>query len=244
MRGMKTSIDGSKMLQESEITHKLVEKDNEIKNLSHIIVTLEEKVKSADLGRPKSNLSKDVRTSQLENQVQEMTLYCNELQQKLSMKDYEINGLNDKLAYLEEQLQLKQQEVTTHSKLLQDRLTRIEEDLSRKSQPVPSQPAHSQPLPSFSLEQDYDSRIKEYQRSIQGKNREIQALEERVADSEALTRKISVERSNALRELQEKAQQAEEENRKKVQERELRIRVLEQEAKEKEYEGQRKLQDK
>lgn len=55
-----------------------------------------------------------------------MTLYCNELQQKLSMKDYEINGLNDKLGYMEEQLHIKQEEVAGHSKLLQERLAKIE----------------------------------------------------------------------------------------------------------------------
>lgn len=108
MRGMKTSVDGSKMMQDSEVNQKLVEKQNEIKNLSHIIVTLEEKVKSAEQNRPKSNLNKDERTNELESQIQEMTLYCNEVQQKLSMKQYEINGLNDKLGYMEEQLHIKQ----------------------------------------------------------------------------------------------------------------------------------------
>lgn len=86
MRGMKTSVDGSKMMQDSEVNQKLVEKQNEIKNLSHIIVTLEEKVKSAEQNRPKSNLNKDERINELESQIQEMTLYCNEMQQKLSMK--------------------------------------------------------------------------------------------------------------------------------------------------------------
>lgn len=62
---MKTSVDGSKMLPESEIAQKLLEKENEIKNLSHMVVTLEEKVRSVEQTRPKSNLSKDVRTSQL-----------------------------------------------------------------------------------------------------------------------------------------------------------------------------------
>ena len=108
MRGMKTSVDGSKMMQDSEVNQKLVEKQNEIKNLSHIIVTLEEKVKSAEQNRPKSNLNKEERTNELESQIQEMTLYCNEVQQKLSMKQYEINGLNDKLGYMEEQLHIKQ----------------------------------------------------------------------------------------------------------------------------------------
>jgi len=49
-------------------------------------VTLEEKVKNAEQNRPKSNMNKDDRTNELENQIQEMTLYCNEMQQKLSMK--------------------------------------------------------------------------------------------------------------------------------------------------------------
>lgn len=49
-------------------------------------MTLEEKVKSAEQNRPKSNLNKDERINELESQIQEMTLYCNEMQQKLSMK--------------------------------------------------------------------------------------------------------------------------------------------------------------
>jgi Fe-S-cluster containining protein len=52
--------------------------------------------------RPKSNISKDVHTSQLENQLQEMSHYCTEIEQKLSMKEYEINGLRDKVGFLEE----------------------------------------------------------------------------------------------------------------------------------------------
>jgi len=64
--------------------------------------------------------------------------------------------------------------------LLQERLAKIEEDLSKKTQALP--PVQSQPtyLNSFSLEQDYENRIKEYQRSIQSKNNEIKSLEERI----------------------------------------------------------------
>lgn len=40
-----------------------------------MIVNLEEKVKQ-EAARPRSNISNG-RTSQLENQIQEMTLYCN-----------------------------------------------------------------------------------------------------------------------------------------------------------------------
>ena len=47
MKGMKTSVDGSKMLDQGEITQKLNEKETEIKNLSHMIVTLEDKLKNA-----------------------------------------------------------------------------------------------------------------------------------------------------------------------------------------------------
>ena len=61
----------------------------------------------APLPRPKSSISKDAHTSQLENQIHEMTLYCNELEHKMSMKDLEINGLKDKLQYMEEELNRK-----------------------------------------------------------------------------------------------------------------------------------------
>ena len=47
MRGMKTSVDGSKMLPEGELSQKLAEKDSEIKNLSQMIVSLEDRVKSS-----------------------------------------------------------------------------------------------------------------------------------------------------------------------------------------------------
>ena len=46
MKGMKTSVDGSKMLEQGEITQKLSEKETEIKNLTHMIVTLEDKLKN------------------------------------------------------------------------------------------------------------------------------------------------------------------------------------------------------
>jgi hypothetical protein len=36
-----------------------------------------------------------------------MTLYYGEVEQKLSLKEYEINGMRDKIDYLKEQLQLK-----------------------------------------------------------------------------------------------------------------------------------------
>lgn len=57
MRGMRTSVDGSKMLPDTEIAQKMVEKDNEIKSLSSMIANLEERLSSNDQGRPKSNIS-------------------------------------------------------------------------------------------------------------------------------------------------------------------------------------------
>jgi len=36
-----------------------------------------------------------------------MNQYCEEIEQKLAMKEYETNGLKDKIGYLEEQLHLK-----------------------------------------------------------------------------------------------------------------------------------------
>lgn len=78
MKGMKTSVDGSKMLDQGEITQKLSEKETEIKNLTHMIVTLEDKLKNTQ-SRPKSNISKEPVNGQLENQFQELSLYCQEL---------------------------------------------------------------------------------------------------------------------------------------------------------------------
>lgn len=64
-----------------------------------MVVHLEEQLQQEG-SRPKSsNIS---RNNQLESQVQEMTLYISEQEQKISMKDYEINGLKDKIQYLEE----------------------------------------------------------------------------------------------------------------------------------------------
>ena len=64
-----------------------------------MVVNLEEKLRQGDQNRPKSSISKDMHTNQLENQIQEMTQYINGLEQQLSMKEYEINGLRDKLQY-------------------------------------------------------------------------------------------------------------------------------------------------
>ena len=93
-------------MPESELAQKVMEKDNEIKNLSELIVGLEDKLRQNG-DRPKSSISKDVQTSQLENQIHEMTLYVNEQEQKLSMKDYEINGLRERIGLLEEEVQRK-----------------------------------------------------------------------------------------------------------------------------------------
>ena len=90
-------------MPESELAQKVMEKDNEIKNLSELIVGLEDKLRQNG-DRPKSSISKDVQTSQLENQIHEMTLYVNEQEQKLSMKDYEINGLRERIGLLEEEV--------------------------------------------------------------------------------------------------------------------------------------------
>lgn len=87
MKGMKTSVDGSKMLDQGEISQKLNEKETEIKNLTHLVVTLEDNLKNSQ-SRPKSNISKEPVNAQLESQFQELSLYCQDLQQKLSMKQY------------------------------------------------------------------------------------------------------------------------------------------------------------
>lgn len=111
------------------------------------------------------------------------------------MKDYEINGLKDRIQYFEEELNLKKEELKNFNGLLEEKLNKIQFEITNKvSQPALAAPAaqQSSALSSFSLEQDYEARIREYQRSIQGKNNEIKILEERITDSEAQTRKISL----------------------------------------------------
>ena len=96
--------------------------------------------------RPKSSIGKDLQTSQLENQIHEMNLYVNECEQKLSMKEYEKNGLSDKIQYLEEELHKKNEEIFNHNRILQEKLNKIETDIaSKKEQPASSTP----PQPSF-----------------------------------------------------------------------------------------------
>jgi hypothetical protein len=41
MKGMKNSVEGSKFIDQNEFHQKIYEKDQEIKNLSHMIVSLE-----------------------------------------------------------------------------------------------------------------------------------------------------------------------------------------------------------
>lgn len=107
---------------------------------------------------------------------------------------------------MKEELHQKKEELNNNSKVLAEKLDKIENDLAnRASQPAqsaPLRPAVAQPpavLNSFSFEQDYEHRIKDYQKSVQGKNNEIRILEERIAESESQTRKISLERSSLLR---------------------------------------------
>lgn len=171
-----------------------------------MIVNLEEKLSQGEQMRPKSSIGKDVRSSQLENQVHEMNLYVNELEQKLSMKEYEINTLKDKIQYLEEELHKKNDEIFNHNQKLQDKLSKIESDIAvKQNQPV-SSPVAQQPssLMAFSFEQDYENRIREYQRSIQSKNNEIKILEERISETESEKRKVSLDRSSSLKEWQDK----------------------------------------
>jgi predicted nucleic acid-binding Zn-ribbon protein len=151
MKGMKTSVEGSKMLDQAELSQKVADKESEIQNLTQMVVSLEEKLKQGE-PRPKSNISKDLHTSQLENQLQEMNHYCAEIEQKLSMKEYEINGLKDKNGYLEEQLHIKSEEVANNGRLLQEKLQRIETELASKSSQNIPLPA---PVQYARIEEDY-----------------------------------------------------------------------------------------
>jgi uncharacterized protein (DUF3084 family) len=45
MKGMKTSVEGSKMLDHGELNQKIADKESEIQNLTQMVVALEEKVK-------------------------------------------------------------------------------------------------------------------------------------------------------------------------------------------------------
>lgn len=84
------------------------------------------------------------------------------------MKEYEINGLKDKLGYLEEQLHIKNEEVANNGRLLQEKLQKIETELTNKS--AQSLPPIPSPSSQFRIEEDYEARIKEYQKAIQTKN--------------------------------------------------------------------------
>lgn len=145
-----------------------------------MVVSLEERLKQTSEVRPKSNISKDLHTSQLENQLQEMSHYCSEIEQKLSMKEYEINGLKDKVGFLEEELHMKNQELNSNTKIMQEKLMKIEtEIINRNTQNVMTsvpQPQYQQ----FRLDEDFEKRIAEYQKIIQSKNNEIRNLEDRI----------------------------------------------------------------
>jgi hypothetical protein len=88
MGGMKNSVENSKMIDQGEISQRLNERDNEINNLRNMVGSLEDKLKEADetQSRRKSNVVKDVHTSHLENQLQEIKAYCSEVEKKLAIK--------------------------------------------------------------------------------------------------------------------------------------------------------------
>lgn len=96
------------------------------------------------------------------------------------MKEYEINGLKDKVGFLEEELQMKNQEINSTSKMMQEKLQKIEtEIINRNTQNVvvsAPQPQYAQ----FRLDEDFEKRIVEYQKTIQSKNNEIRNLEDRI----------------------------------------------------------------
>lgn len=226
------------MMEPNESSQKLAEKEGEIKNLTQMIVSLEDKLKQAE-NRPKSNISKDAHTTQLENQMHEMTQYCNELEQKLSMKEYEINGLKDKVAYLEEQLHLKNEETNNHTRFLQEKLSKIELDIAAR-QPQ----TYAPPTNNFRLDEDFEIRLREYQKTIASKNNEIRILEERITEAETDTRKLSFEKSGIVREWQMRVEDIEEEFRRKLADKDFKLRSLEHTLQELDMESQRRAQEK
>ena len=47
MKGMKSSVEGSKMLDHAELSQKVADKESEIQNLTQMVVSLEEKLRQA-----------------------------------------------------------------------------------------------------------------------------------------------------------------------------------------------------
>lgn len=209
------------MIDQTQVGVTLAEKDTEIQNLTQMVVGLEDKLRKIDQSRPKSNIQKDVQTSQYENQIHQMTLYCGQLEQKLSLKEYEINGLNDKIAYLKEQLQLKNEQIASNSRMIHEKLFKIQSDLIQKNiqesssvSPPPSPapvtvkvmaPVLPPVQPSeYRFDEDYQSRLQDYQRSITSKNNQIRELQERINEFEADLRKANSEKNGIVREWQQK----------------------------------------
>ena len=155
-----------------------------------------------------------------------MSHYCSEIEQKLSMKEYEINGLKDKVGFLEEELHMKNQELNSNSKMMQEKLLKIEtEIINRNTQNVVAsapQPQYQQ----FRLDEDFEKRIAEYQKIVHSKNSEIRNLEDRIYESESEVRKSNFEKTTHLREWQEKLDQLEDDHRKKLNEKDSKIRQL------------------
>lgn len=123
-------------------------------------------------------------------------------------------------------------------------MNKIEVDLaSRRDQPS-TPPPQTPAMASFSFEQDYENRIREYQKSVQSKNNEIRNLEERITESEAESRKISHEKSSIQRDWQEKMDKLEDEYRRKVLEKDSKLKQMEFDLSEKDHEMMKKIQDK
>ena len=57
------------------------------------------------------------------------------------------------------------------------------------------------------IEEDYEARIKDYQKAIQTKNGEIRVLEDRIYECESEARRINFDKSAQLREWQERIDQ-------------------------------------
>lgn len=174
-----------------------------------------------------------------------MSHYCSEIEQKLSMKEYEINGLKDKVGFLEEELHMKNQEINSNSKMMQEKLLKIEtEIINRNAQNIAVSAPQPQYAPQFRLDEDFEKRIGEYQKTIQSKNSEIRNLEDRIYESESEVRKINFEKTTHLREWQEKLDQLEDDHRKKLNEKDSKIRQLESSLSELVAENQKRALDK
>ena len=146
-------------------------------------------------------------SGKLRKQLEEMSIYCNEVEHNLQLKEYEINGIKDQVGYLEGQIHAKEQEMKEETQKLQLTITRLQTESA------------SRPPATNPLQEDFEERIKEYVKAVQSKNQEIRDLDERIVNTEATVRKLTLERSALNHEWEDRLEEIEKNYRRKLGER-------------------------